>query len=117
MRLMLLGAPGVGKGTQASRLTTHFNIPQISTGDMLRTAVANETSIGLEAKAIMARGELVPDEIIIEMVRIRLQDSDCEHGYLFDGFPRTIPQAQALQESNIELDHVVEIVLSDAVPK
>lgn len=114
MRLMLLGSPGVGKGTQSNLLTRRFNIPQISTGDMLRTAVAHHTPIGLKAKAIMARGELVPDSIIIDMVKARLREPDCANGYLFDGFPRTIPQAEALKEAHIALDHVVEIVLPDA---
>lgn len=113
MRLMLLGAPGAGKGTQANLLTQHFNIPQISTGDMLRTAVADQTPIGLQAKEVMARGELVPDQIIIAMVKARLQQPDCRNGFLFDGFPRTIPQAEALKAAGVHLDHVVEIKLSD----
>jgi adenylate kinase len=109
MRLILLGPPGAGKGTQASFITQHFNIPQISTGDMLRAAVKAGTPLGLEAKKVMDAGSLVSDEIIIGLVRERLKQPDCEKGYLFDGFPRTIPQADALKNAGITLDYVVKI--------
>lgn len=109
MRLILLGPPGAGKGTQANYITQEFNIPQISTGDMLRAAIKNQTPLGLAAKEVMDRGDLVSDEIIIGLVQERLKDDDCKNGYLFDGFPRTIPQADALKESGVALDFVVEI--------
>jgi adenylate kinase len=95
MRLILLGAPGAGKGTQATFIKEKFNIPQISTGDMLRAAVKAGTALGLEAKKFMDAGGLVPDEVIIGMIKERIQDADCKDGFLFDGFPRTIPQAEA----------------------
>ena len=113
MRLMLLGGPGAGKGTQASRLSAYFNIPQISTGDMLRSAIAARTSLGLNAKKIMDAGELVSDDIIIGLVKERLKEADCENGFLLDGFPRTIAQADALKLANIKLDHVVEIAVDN----
>ncbi|KTD16156.1 adenylate kinase [Legionella jordanis] len=113
MRLMLLGGPGAGKGTQALKLTTFFNIPQISTGDMLRAAIAKGTELGKSAKKIMDAGELVSDEIIIGLVKERLQQPDCQKGFLFDGFPRTIPQADALKDARVKLDHVVEIAVPD----
>lgn len=113
MRLMLLGGPGAGKGTQALKLTDHFNIPQISTGDMLRSAIAAGTELGKSAKQIMDAGQLVSDEIIIALVKERLQQADCQRGFLFDGFPRTIPQADALQDAHIRLDHVIEIAVPD----
>jgi adenylate kinase len=113
MRMMLLGGPGAGKGTQAARLKAHFKIPQISTGDMLRAAVAAGTPLGLSAKKIMESGELVSDEIIIGLVKERLSQEDCQQGFLLDGFPRTIAQAQALREAGIPLDHVVEIAVDD----
>lgn len=113
MRLMLLGGPGAGKGTQAKRLTQYFNIPQISTGDMLRSAIAQGSSLGLQAKKIMDEGKLVSDDIIINLVKERLKEADCDNGFLFDGFPRTIVQAEALQEADIWLDHVVEIAVKD----
>lgn len=109
MRLILLGPPGAGKGTQATFITQHFGIPQISTGDMLRAAVKAGTPLGLEAKSVMAAGGLVSDELIIGLVKDRLEQPDCAGGYLFDGFPRTIPQADALKLANVRLDFVVEI--------
>ncbi|MCS3504905.1 adenylate kinase [Achromobacter sp. AGC78] len=109
MRLILLGPPGAGKGTQAAFLTQHFGIPQISTGDMLRAAVKAGTPLGIEAKKVMDAGGLVSDEIIIGLVQDRLKQPDCAGGYLFDGFPRTIPQADALKSAGVKLDYVVEI--------
>ncbi|WP_019939813.1 adenylate kinase [Bordetella sp. FB-8] len=109
MRLILLGPPGAGKGTQAAFLTQRYGIPQISTGDMLRAAVKAGTPLGLAAKKIMDAGGLVSDEIIIGLVQDRLKQSDCATGYLFDGFPRTIPQADALKNAGVKLDYVVEI--------
>jgi adenylate kinase len=117
MRLMLLGGPGAGKGTQALLLAKRFNIPQISTGDMLRAAISAGTALGLSAKKIMDAGQLVSDDIIINLVKERLAEKDCQKGFLFDGFPRTLVQAQALQEvlkeKGIHLDHVVEIAVED----
>lgn len=113
MRLILLGAPGAGKGTQAQFITEHLNIPQISTGDMLRAAVKAETELGKRAKQVMDTGGLVSDDIIIGLVEERIKEPDCARGFLFDGFPRTIPQAQALLESGVVIDHVVEIVVDD----
>ncbi len=113
MRLILLGAPGAGKGTQAALITAHYNIPQISTGDMLRAAVKAGTPLGLAAKKIMDAGELVSDDIIIGLVKERLQQPDCKNGFLFDGFPRTIPQAEALKEVGIPIDYVLEIAVPD----
>ncbi|MCD8494302.1 MAG: adenylate kinase [Burkholderiaceae bacterium] len=109
MRLILLGPPGAGKGTQASFITDHFGIPQISTGDMLRAAVKAGTPLGLQAKKVMESGGLVSDDLIIGLVQDRLKQADCESGYLFDGFPRTIPQADALKSANVALDYVLEI--------
>ena len=114
MRLILLGAPGVGKGTQAQFITEAYGIPQISTGDMLRQAISAETPLGLEVKGVMDRGELVTDEIIVNLVKERLAQPDCEKGFLFDGFPRTIPQAEAVEKAGIALDHVVEIQADEA---
>src|SRR5690625_1077404 len=114
MRLILLGPPGAGKGTQASLITKHFDIPQIATGDMLRAAVKAQTPLGIEAKKVMDAGALVSDDIIIGLVKDRLQQEDCQNGYLFDGFPRTIPQADALKEANIPLDFVFEIEVAEA---
>lgn len=109
MRLILLGPPGAGKGTQAAFITEKFGIPQISTGDMLRAAVKAQTPLGIAAKKIMDAGGLVSDDLIIDLVRDRLQHPDCQQGYLFDGFPRTIPQADALKAAKIPLDFVLEI--------
>ena len=109
MRLILLGPPGAGKGTQAAFITEQFGIPQIATGDMLRSAVKAQTPLGIEAKKIMDAGSLVSDDIIIGLVKDRLTQEDCQNGYLFDGFPRTIPQADALKNAKIPLDFVIEI--------
>lgn len=114
MRLILLGAPGAGKGTQANFIKEKFNIPQISTGDMLRAAVKAGTPLGLEAKAIMDAGGLVRDDIIIGLVKERIAEADCAHGFLFDGFPRTIPQAEAMIAAGVDIDYVVEIDVPDA---
>ena len=109
MRLILLGPPGAGKGTQATYLTKHFGIPQISTGDMLRAAVKAGTPLGLAAKKVMDTGALVSDDIIIGLVKERLKVPDCANGYLFDGFPRTIPQAEAMRDAGVAIDYVLEI--------
>ncbi|CBW74048.1 Adenylate kinase (EC 2.7.4.3) / Nucleoside-diphosphate kinase (EC 2.7.4.6) [Mycetohabitans rhizoxinica HKI 454] len=109
MRLILLGAPGAGKGTQANFIKDKFAIPQISTGDMLRAAVKAGTPLGVEAKRYMDAGELVPDTLIIGLVKERLQQADCKNGYLFDGFPRTIPQADAMKQAGVAIDYVLEI--------
>ena len=113
MRVILLGAPGAGKGTQARFITEKFGIPQISTGDMLRAAVKAGTPLGLQVKDVMDSGGLVSDEIIIALIKERLAEPDCANGFLFDGFPRTIPQAEALKAAGIKLDHVVEISVDD----
>lgn len=113
MRLILLGAPGAGKGTQATYIKEKFNIPQISTGDMLRAAVKAGTALGLEAKKFMDSGGLVPDEVIIGMIKERIKDADCKDGFLFDGFPRTIPQAEAMKQAGVDIDYVVEIDVPD----
>lgn len=115
MKVLLLGAPGAGKGTQAQFITQEFDIPQISTGDMLRAAIKAGTALGLEAKAIMDAGGLVRDDIIIAMVKERIAQTDCANGFLFDGFPRTLAQAQAMQEAGVHLDAVVEIDVPDSV--
>jgi len=114
MRLILLGGPGAGKGTQATFITEKFGIPQISTGDMLRAAVKAGTPLGLEAKKIMDAGGLISDDIITGLVKDRVAESDCANGYLLDGFPRTIPQADAMRELSIDVDYVVEISVDDS---
>ncbi len=114
MRLILLGGPGAGKGTQASFITEKFGIPQISTGDMLRAAVKAGTAMGLEAKKIMDAGGLVSDDIIIGIVKERLAEDDCKAGYLLDGFPRTLPQADAMKDNGIDIDYVIEIAVDDS---
>ncbi len=113
MRLILLGAPGAGKGTQATFIKEKFNIPQISTGDMLRAAVKAGTPLGLAAKKLMDAGALVSDDVIIGLVKERIKEADCQHGFLFDGFPRTIPQADAMKEAGVGIDYVVEIDVPD----
>jgi adenylate kinase len=113
MRLILLGAPGAGKGTQANFIKEKYNIPQISTGDMLRAAIKAGTELGLAAKKVMDAGQLVSDDIIIGLVKARLQEADCANGYLFDGFPRTIAQADAMKEGGIAIDYVLEIDVPD----
>jgi len=113
MRLILLGAPGAGKGTQATFIKEKFNIPQISTGDMLRAAVKAGTPLGLAAKQVMDAGGLVSDDIIIGLVKDRLKEPDCTNGYLFDGFPRTIPQADAMKDAGVAIDYVLEIDVPD----
>ena len=113
MKLILLGAPGVGKGTQAQFIMEKYGIPQISTGDMLREAIRDGTELGKQVKAVMDSGGLVTDEIIIDLVKTRIRKKDCENGFLFDGFPRTIPQAQALEAQGIEIDSVIEIIVPD----
>src|SRR5437868_9900668 len=114
MKLILLGPPGAGKGTQAAFIKEHFGIPQISTGDMLRAAVKAGTPLGVAAKKVMDAGQLVSDEIIIGLVKERLKEPDCAKGYLFDGFPRTIPQAEAMKSAGVALDYVLEIDVPDA---
>ncbi len=114
MRLILLGGPGAGKGTQANYIKERYAIPQISTGDMLRAAVKAGTDLGKEAKKFMDSGGLVPDEVIIGLVKERIQEADCQKGFLFDGFPRTIPQADAMKAAGVPIDAVVEIDVPDA---
>jgi len=109
MKMILLGAPGVGKGTQAQFITEKYGLPQISTGDMLREAIKAGSPLGQKVKAVMDNGELVTDEIIIDLVKDRIQAPDCQQGFLFDGFPRTIPQAKALLQEDIHIDCIVEI--------
>ncbi len=113
MRLILLGPPGAGKGTQARYICEKYGIPQISTGDMLRAAVAAGSELGKQAKAVMDAGELVSDDIIIGLVKVRITDPDCESGFLFDGFPRTLAQAEAMREAGVGIDAVVEISVPD----
>jgi len=114
MKLILLGAPGAGKGTQANYIKDKYNIPQISTGDMLRAAVKAGSPLGIEAKKIMDAGGLVSDDIIMGLIKERLTQADCANGYLFDGFPRTIPQAEAMKKLGINVDYVVEVDVPDA---
>jgi adenylate kinase len=113
MRIILLGAPGVGKGTQATLLSKALHIPKIATGDMLRAAVQAQSALGQEAKSFMDSGRLVPDDIIIRLAADRIMDSDCQQGFIFDGFPRTLAQAQALQQQQVAIDHVIEIQVAD----
>lgn len=113
MRLILLGGPGAGKGTQANFVKEHYKIPQISTGDMLRAAVKAGTDLGKKAKEFMDSGGLVPDDVIIGLVKERIKESDCENGFLFDGFPRTIPQADAMKEAGVPIEAVVDINVPD----
>ena len=113
MRVILLGGPGAGKGTQAAFIKEKYNIPQISTGDMLRAAVKAGTPLGVEAKKVMDAGGLVSDDIILGLVKERIQEPDCANGFLFDGFPRTIPQADALKTQGVDIDAVVEIAVDD----
>jgi len=113
MRLILLGAPGAGKGTQAQKLIQHFNIPQISTGDMLRAAVKSGSELGKKVEQTMKNGQLVSDDLIIDIVKERLKADDCKSGFLFDGFPRTIAQADALESANILLDHIINLDVPD----
>lgn len=115
MRVILLGAPGAGKGTQAQFIMEHYGVPQVSTGDMLRAAVKEGSALGAQVKEIMASGQLVSDDIIIALVKDRIQREDCRNGFLFDGFPRTIPQAEALKRADVKIDHVLEIDVPDAV--
>jgi adenylate kinase len=113
MRIILLGPPGAGKGTQAQLICQKYNIPQISTGDMLREAVIQQTPLGLIAKKIMEQGKLVSDDIIIDLVKERIKKPDCKNGFLFDGFPRTLVQAEAIKKAQIAIDHVIEIYVDD----
>lgn len=113
MKVILLGPPGAGKGTQAQFICEHFEIPQISTGDMLRAAVKAQSELGLRVKQVMESGDLVSDEIIIALVQERITQDDCQNGFLFDGFPRTIPQAEALVAAKVQIDHVLEISVAD----
>ena len=113
MRLILLGPPGAGKGTQAQFITEKYNVPQISTGDMLRAAVKSGSELGVQVKDVMDSGRLVSDDLIIALVKERIQQSDCDNGYLFDGFPRTIPQAEALVDVGIDIEFIIEISVAD----
>jgi len=113
MRLILLGGPGAGKGTQANYIKEKYRIPQISTGDMLRAAVKAGTELGKKAKAVMDAGQLVPDEVIIGLVKERIKEPDCQKGFLFDGFPRTIPQADAMKAAGVQIDAVVDVDVPD----
>lgn len=113
MRIILVGSPGAGKGTQAQMIAKHFQIPQIATGDILRAAVKAGTPLGLSVKHMMDEGKLVPDELMIDIVRERIADPDCKNGFILDGFPRTMPQAQALHDHGVDLDHVLEVNVDD----
>jgi adenylate kinase len=114
MKIILLGPPGAGKGTQANYIREKFGIPQISTGDMLRAAIKAGTPLGIAAKKVMDEGKLVSDDIIINLVKERIQEADCANGFLFDGFPRTIPQAEAMRQAGVDIDDVVEIDVPDS---
>ena len=113
MRLILLGAPGAGKGTQAEVICNTLNIPAISTGNILREAKANKTPLGLEAASYMDSGKLVPDEVVINILKERLKEDDCKNGFILDGFPRTVPQAEALDQMGVEIDRVVDLEVPD----
>ena len=113
MKLILMGAPGAGKGTQSTKISERYNIPAVSTGDMLRAAVKEGTEMGLSAKAYMDAGKLVPDEVVIGIIKERLAKSDCQNGFILDGFPRTVPQAEALDSMGITLDKIVSIEVPD----
>jgi adenylate kinase len=113
MKLILLGAPGAGKGTQAEKICDKYNIPAISTGNIIRAALKNGTEMGLKAKSYMEAGQLVPDEVVIGIIKDRLKEDDCKNGFILDGFPRTIPQAQALVDMGIDIDKVVDIEVPD----
>lgn len=115
MKIILLGAPGAGKGTQAERICARYNIPQISTGNIIREAMKNETPAGKKAKEFVNSGKLVPDEVVIEMVDDRLKQDDCAQGFILDGFPRTVPQAEALDRMGVQIDKVLDIVVADDV--
>ena len=114
MRILLLGVPGAGKGTQAQFLMAKYGIPQIATGDMLRGAIRAGSPLGIEAKSYMDKGALVPDELVTALVKERIKDADCARGFIMDGFPRTLPQADALRNAGVDLDHVLEIEVADA---
>jgi adenylate kinase len=113
MNIILLGAPGAGKGTQAAVLAEHYNIPTISTGNIIREALKNGTEMGMKAKSFMDAGQLVPDEVVIGIVKERLAEDDCKNGFILDGFPRTIPQAEALDKMGVNIEYVVDIEVSD----
>lgn len=113
MNLILLGAPGAGKGTQAEKICEKLNIPAISTGNIIRAALADGTEMGLKAKSYMDKGQLVPDEVVIGIIKDRLKEQDCENGFILDGFPRTIPQAQALEDMGVNIDKVIDIEVPD----
>ena len=115
MKIILLGAPGAGKGTQAERICEHYNIPQISTGNIIREAMKNGTPAGKKAQEFVNSGALVPDEVVIEMVDDRLKQEDCKNGYILDGFPRTVPQAEALEQMGVQIDKVLDIEVADEV--
>lgn len=115
MKIILLGAPGAGKGTQAEKICAHYNIPQISTGNIIREAMKNETPAGKKAKEFVNSGALVPDEVVIEMVNDRLKQDDCANGYILDGFPRTVPQAEALDKMGVQIDKVLDIEVADEI--
>ena len=115
MKIILLGAPGAGKGTQAERICEHYNIPQISTGNIIREAMKNGTPAGKKAQEFVNSGALVPDEVVIEMVNDRLKQEDCKNGYILDGFPRTVPQAEALEQMGVQIDKVLDIEVADEV--